>query len=394
MASRDSASADAVSRSPDIFGHDLEPHRNRASAVDSRRTPLRVSRDPDPDVGLQALDVIHRVLMIDNEWTSRGNRRFNWYAFRLEQAVEASPFFDDGGFLLSRIQVITSVVENVQLPGDQVVGHLGALNRETMAHALVYRDDERRIDAMLSHMVHAETMETRAREIASAQIAMLAIREHIADGLAELMKGTVAARAHPIMGRREVPDDMLGVLERHFAPLSEGASSFAVEAEIEAIHTEFRDSPVFTEGGSSTGIALEVAFGEDETTLVQLVTSEKHPIVGAGLGVFTTVRWIGTPEECGELANTLNLRHHYPFEVVPGFGAWCSRYIGEICHLAHSRFIPDADFLPMRALDSSWTAINQARWLDSMVYPGLPERSAAGIVVLRSQMERGARNEN
>ena len=43
-----------------------------------------------PDVGLKALETIHKLLCIDEPWTIRGERDFSWIGHRLTQNVRAS----------------------------------------------------------------------------------------------------------------------------------------------------------------------------------------------------------------------------------------------------------------------------------------------------------------
>lgn len=171
------------------------------------------------DVGFHALDIIHQVLMIHAEWTSRENREFTWWGYRLAQRVTASPCFESRDLLISRIRVSVPVLDDVQKPADEVMRPLGYLNRMAVGHALVYRETEQRIEAVLAHNLHEETVEARAREIASSQIVVLAQCEQLAGAIAPLMEGEVAVRRHPLMDERPEPDDMMTVVERHYAPL-------------------------------------------------------------------------------------------------------------------------------------------------------------------------------
>lgn len=338
-----------------------------------------------PDVGLHALDIIHKVLMIDAEWTSRANRQFTWWGHRLAQRVSASPCFESQEILISRIRVSVPLLDQVNRPPGEVMSILGYLNRMSVGHALVYREAERRIEAVLAHIVHEETVEGRAREIASNQIIMLAQCEQMADALAPLLKGQVAVRQHPLMGERPEPDDMLTVVERHYAPLGAEPNRFAVESEFKAIEAAFENSLAFSMGGDANGISLEVAFGEDDTTLIELSTTVDHPALGAGLGVFTTVRWDGTPEEVGAMANRLNVQLAEPFEVEAALGAWCIRDIGDQSFLAHGRFVPNADLPFSLLMNSALSAVSGAMWVDRLFFPGLEVRRAAEIVWRRMQ---------
>lgn len=66
------------------------------------------------DVGLHALDIIHRVLMIDAEWTSQANREFTWLGQRPAQRVTASPCSESREILISRIRVSVPLLDDVR----------------------------------------------------------------------------------------------------------------------------------------------------------------------------------------------------------------------------------------------------------------------------------------
>lgn len=67
------------------------------------------------DVGLHALDIIHRVLMIDAEWTSQANREFTWLGQRPAQRVTASPCSESREILISRIRVSVPLLDDVRM---------------------------------------------------------------------------------------------------------------------------------------------------------------------------------------------------------------------------------------------------------------------------------------
>ena len=74
-----------------------------------------------PDVGLTALETIHKLLLIDEPWTIRGERDFSWIGHRLTQNVSASKQFDGDGITLSRLSATCIVVEDVSAPQEEVL---------------------------------------------------------------------------------------------------------------------------------------------------------------------------------------------------------------------------------------------------------------------------------
>lgn len=340
------------------------------------------------DAGLRSLKIIHKLLMIDEEWTTRTPRQFTWLGWRLAQSVEAGEPCISRDLEVSRIVASVRVVEEVGLPAHEVHGLLGSLNVLAVGGALLYSESERAVDAVLAATIHEETVDWRAQQVGSNLIILLALLEHAADNLADRLRGRVAVRTGPGQVLREVPDDMLNVLHDHYRPAGLEPSRFASMEEIRTIEEEVRGGPFFSAGGDAGGIAIEVPFGEDETTLIQIVAEEPHPYLGSGLGIFTSVRVYGTIQEIGLHAMSLNLRQLRHHELPPGLGAWCAKTRGEKVHLAHAQFIPNAAFRPGLALDAAILAISRALWVDGLFFPGAGDRSA--VEILSRQLSRGS----
>lgn len=148
------------------------------------------------------------------------------------------------------------LLDDVRMPAAKILLTLGFLNRMAIGHTLVSCQPERRIEAVLAHIVHEVTVEGRAREIASNQMIMLAQREQLADAWAAYFHGEAAVREHPLMRARPGPDEMLSILAQHYVPLRAAPSQLAVASQFTAIAVEFENSPVFSMGDDASGIAL------------------------------------------------------------------------------------------------------------------------------------------
>jgi hypothetical protein len=326
-------------------------------------------------------------MSIDEAWTVREPRAFSWIADRLMQRVAASPAVESADFKVSRLVSSTVVVERILESNDRAEAALASINAVAVGGAFVFSPADRSVRMMLAHGVHEETLEYRTREFASNQIIGLIQAEGVADALAEGLSGTVANRAHPRAGPRSIPDDMLNVVRGFYSPHGTEPSRFASDSEMQNIFEHVENSLDFSAGGSEAGIAIEVAFGEGLTTLVELVTNRPHPQLGNGLGVFVNLpldldhRGVGA----AALANALNLAQFSEGELVPAFGAWCvhEQHGGVI---ASVRFIPNAEFKAGRAADAALGAVAQATWADRYFHPQLPRRSALPAVMKREKL--------
>ncbi len=343
------------------------------------------------DFGLEALAAIHGRLMIDEHWTVREPRAFSWIAHRLSQRVDASTMFESLDLMITRITSSVVLVEDIGSSREAVEEMLGWFNHLAVGSAYVYDPAERSIAAMLAHNVHAETTPFRPEDIASYQIIALVLAERHADTIADRVRGRVARRQHPVAGERLERDDMLNVLNESYQPRGREPNLFASDNEMLQVYELVQGTYDFSAGGNAAGIAIEVAFGENETTLIQLRTDHPHPELGHGLGVFLTLPARLTETDAARIANQLNIRQFEQGETIAAFGSWCVRRIGEHTHVGRGFFVPNANFRPARAVDCAAAAIGQAVWADNLFHPHLSRRSALPAVAKRhSRSGRGS----
>ena len=339
------------------------------------------------DVGELALEEIHKLLLIDQAWTWRRPRGFSWIAHRLIQTTDASPVLESRGIKISRIVSRVTVIEDVGVPHTAAEKLVGVINHLAVGSAYVYLSEERRVDAVVAHNVHDETLKMRSNQIGVYQMLALAFAELHSERLADSFQGRVATRHRASPGERAEADDMLNVVAAVYLPAGAGPSLFVDSAAIEHVHQLVRSTDFFSAGGSADGIAIEVALGDHDTTLIELKTDASHPHLGNGLGVFLKVRLNADEAEAARLANELNLLQFAAGAVVPAVGAWCLHTLDGRPSLGHAFFVPNAHVQghvapDVRALllDGAMAAIEQALWVDSVLHPNLSPRSSLPIV--------------
>lgn len=320
------------------------------------------------DVGLEALQKIHKELLIDEQWTERGERVFAWVGHRLKQRVRASKVFEDGGAVLSRLSAETAVVEGVTAAEEEVLRVLARLNRHALGNAYSYLPAESTIVATAGAYVHADTLGWRIPQFAGYVIAQLAMAETEADYLADQAGGEVALKAHETHGMRDSVDDMLNVLEDVFAADGRAKSRFENAFEFETIADIARGTPrVATLGGSATGIALEVAFGQ-ETSLAVLQTDVPHRRIGHGLAVTLRLPINVTREEADRIAGFLNRKEAIGDVDTLHYGAWyCDERPDYRRSVAYQMFLPNRFYLAGISQDASYSCVGRARWADRVL---------------------------
>ena len=106
------------------------------------------------DIGTQALDAIYNLLHIDEEWTTRKPRSFEWIAHRLRQTIRRPRSSKTVRFSLSRLTASCVVVDNVTADEQAVMDVLATLNRHALGSAYAYVPQYRHVKATTCAFVH------------------------------------------------------------------------------------------------------------------------------------------------------------------------------------------------------------------------------------------------
>ena len=338
------------------------------------------------DTGNETLSRIHKVLQIDEEWTTRRDRGFTWWAHRLPHHIDAGPAIDDRGIVVTRITSRIPILRNVQAAPHVVEQVLADLNCLSDSYCYVYDPESRSIDSVQSGLVHEQTMNWRPRLLASLFMVQLEHAEKDATALRRALRARIASSGHPARGRRKEPDAMLEVIHFYFLTYGEGDNHFASKFEFETIVEQTERINAVSFGASETGVCIEVPFG-DSTALITLIASERNPRIGQGLGVFLQLPIFTTFDECAWLAAWLNRREAAGEFLSPFTGAWSVKKAGDSCTVARCSFIPNALHLPGLALDAACGAIRKLRQVNALFNPGVPEPRAWDVIARRMGKE-------
>jgi hypothetical protein len=382
-----------------IIRFDVATHERRDSEARPRedgvikgmRCPvvpaLSKGEDERTDSGLAAIAGIHKTLMIDEPWTTWHARGFTWYPYRLRQTVAATPLFESREVQVSLVEGCTPVVENVQSPAEQVDRFLADLNLYAVGSAYVFWPEERRIVSVLAQLVHEQTAEDRIRQLSSYLILQACEAERVAGWLAEQSGGNVAFSPHPEYGARAQPDEMMTVVEQVYGPRGEGTSQFADAAEFDAVVQMVGKTPFASLGSDGNGVCIEVAFGDGSTSLIEFSTAQRHPVLGSGLAVRTSLPLAIDREQTEALAAHLGRLQLGTVEGGAYLGAWCVREQADRIFVSWMRFVPNANFRRGYVRDLAMGEINRALWADRLFHPELPPRNAWPTVLGRMQVD-------
>lgn len=159
------------------------------------------------DVGCEVVDEVFGLLQVDDEWSVRKDRSFDWWAWRLKQQVRAAEPWIDDDLAIYRVSADTDIVADA-VDSVALRAAIAECNKIPMG-GCVYFDAERGVVAShVSRSVHVESMWV-TKILAVAVQEQIDIAELRADWLAEVAAGRVATSAHPETGQRGEPDSIL-----------------------------------------------------------------------------------------------------------------------------------------------------------------------------------------
>lgn len=355
-----------------------------------RPIPERTVQPPQPeptrDVGSETLKYIHDRLQIDEEWTHRRERGFTWWAHRLAQQIDAGRPIDDDGIVVTRITSRIPLVRGVTVGADLVDKVLAAWNFTADSFCYVYDPETHGIDSVQSGVVHEQTSGWRPELLASYFIVQLCHAEEDAPVLRRALGGRLATSRHPTHGRRKEPDDMLNAVRAVFLPIGESKNAFADKFEFDTICEQVNRINAASFGGSDSGVAIEVPFG-DNTALITLNAIEPNPRIGAGLGVFLQLPIFAGFDECVRLASWLNRKEAAGEFLSQCIGAWSVKKGGRFCTVARCEFIPNVLHRSGLAMDAAIAAIMKLKQVNRLMNPGVEEPIAWKVVTDRLGIE-------
>jgi hypothetical protein len=283
------------------------------------------------------------------------------------------------------VYATTAVVTNIQADDREVALEVLMLNRVATGSAWIFDPDSRSLSVGYAMTVHDETAGFREKQLANYAILQLIDAETKADDLAQRLKGEVATAEHPESGKREQPDEMLG-LSTLIAERSGSRSMFAELEEMQLVYefAKATNGAAFSAGPTPEGVCVEVPFGPDDTALIEVLTTSPHPALGNGLLVLSRVRGAMELVNALAMADQLNAMAFAPQAVVPLLGAWSAWDVGDKrWSIAFSTFVPNLMATRGVARDAAASAVFRLAQLDRLWHPELGPRNVLEILQRR-----------
>ena len=269
----------------------MTTRRTRSSEDPSATARYAPTGAPTPgvDIGWQALELLHRTLMIDQAWTEWHDDGFTWWAHRLAQRVriegphDVHPYDGSPPIPTWWIGFETDVLRGVAPDSAAARGWSLMTNRTLNTGSFVREGDRLRIRARTYFL--PESMRQQVNLLAErAILANVLAHRHatIADGTS-FAGATLDESAHPDHGPRPEPDEMLQVIDALYGPA--GRSPLPPErdpgiTDAARLATLLGGSADAAADGRSAVMRFD-AVGPRITLQMQLITT--HPLLGGGL---------------------------------------------------------------------------------------------------------------
>jgi hypothetical protein len=310
------------------------------------------------DIGVTALRFAREALSIDDDWAVFSGRGLAWWGGQLAQRLWAEPPIEEAGTTVCRLRAECDLVAGYEpTPARRQV--LGAVASGTAQSALVRepgRPDRLRLAA--SVYVHREGLEWGQRHFAFVAALQAAQAHTLAQKLPELLSARPDASDHPEGGRREQPDEMLGLLEHVVRPRGAQESGFSEEEGAGALE-EVLGPLGFAPRRDGAVTWVPFPFGDGDATLL-VNPDAPHPALGRGALVRAALpETRGAPPSVddGLAVNERELSEHTRAHLL---GSWYP----DGARLVHDCFLPAACRLEGLLGNLLFGVAIRLRWLD------------------------------
>ena len=282
------------------------------------------------DLGLAAVERIHREMQVDEPWTVREERGFTWWGAWIRQRIWAGPATRSGGETLWHVRARTPVFQD-QPDEPATYARVNEWNALWPMGAMAYDPDDGTISARTGAFVYEGTDPWLERFLLMATGLQSSLAWLVADAKESLTPRD--AEPHPAAGPRRDPDDMLNLAVTGPKVPSPMTPSILRTAQAELAAEGFEVT--FDEDDEALAVLMPVG---DAGAMWMLWTVD-HPILGPGaLARLIVPRPMGAKRGAW-IANALNLAEaaDWTGEIRPhAFGAWSM----EDGRLAHNGFFP------------------------------------------------------
>jgi len=309
------------------------------------------------DTEAAILNLIIDRLQIEDEWFEWSGRGFRWWAGPLAQRIAFSARRELHGVTVSTLHIETDLLADVPSVAD-TWERLAGVNCFATLSAYVADLPSRTMS------LHASVAFTDDNWMMARTLAIHAAALQVADAHAEAAEmasafgGTVRSSGHPTRGPREVPDEMLGVLQA-YQQRGMDPSPVTTEEIAQLVHLEPR--PWLLAVNEPDRLIADLDFAAGQPARLEVDRSVVHPALGAGV----LLRLAIPVEPDAMIAQRLNANEALQPDAHQ-LGAWC---LDPDRGLAFIAFIPSAAYVPNLPRALVYHAAGRNEWARDILFP-------------------------
>ena len=330
-----------------------------------------------PDCGRRALDLLFDSMMIDECWSTREERAFQWWGQGVAQRAWAEPPREDLGEPVSLVHVETDFLRNVE-DSDKTYEELNRLQTLSALCAFIYLPSEKKIRMHSTAYLHEGNYSWISRLLLNvAGLQLLTASD--CPGLKVFFEGAEPdITAHPVNGYRESVDELIEGLI--------GFYSTAYKTPLKVPRGGFKEVCRLLKGfnvlafSGKAGLTAEFHFVGDhpalarqmagktgvETSLYKALVDEKHVIFGHGLTSLLTLPVEKQRVEGLRWCNSMNLLESREWTGFHLLGAWSTTPHDEnSVLLVHGGFLPAFPVQPELVLNLALANGLRSKWASS-----------------------------
>ena len=339
--------------------------------------PVKITYQDAGHPGRDALRFVHRLLMIDEPWTEWHDDGFTWWAHELAQRFRWEGPIDLDGlptwFLSVETDFIRGATDRAQ--ALEFVNRWNA-SLEFGVGALLVEDDRIRLRSRTYAM--PESAEDRARLLSGWGIIGNAVVSQLgrlygasSDELVAFgfdPSWSVDASGHPDAGRRESPDEMLGIIGAMYVPEGRQPARETVTLGMdEAVHLLVGAGAEVVGGDFGRAVLAQWRASYGRLTW-RLEREYQHPTLGYGVRSRLIINLDRERSALSrELAQRLNELEGTDAQPLIGGGAWAVSEDEEPRALVYTAFFPNAGLKGNLAQIIAGNAWFRAKWLGGVM---------------------------
>lgn len=329
------------------------------------------------DCGRRSLDLLFESMMIDEEWSTREERAFQWWGHGHAQRAWAEPTRDDLGEPVSLVHVETDFLRNVE-DSDKTYEDLDRLQTLSALSAFIFLPSEGKIRMHSTAYVHDGNYSWLSRlllNVAGLQLLLTCG----AEGFEAVFPGAQAdTTRHPVNGYRGTPDEMIEGLRGFYNGAKNSPVSVPRDGFKEACRL-LKGFKVLALPGKA-GLMAEFHFVGDypalarqmagktgvETSLYGMLVDARHVIFGNGLTSLLTLPVEKPQVEGHRWCNRINLMESREWTGFHLLGTWLTSPVNDdILGLGHRGFLPAFPVEPELLLNLALANGLRSKWVSS-----------------------------